>query len=481
MPKGLVPKSSSTPASRSISASEIARNVKTFETWSSYNGCEQVAFSDLPDSIKPDVISVFDVKGKLPQSLVTKTSSTYKRVEKLSPGLHKFLLRAYDKMPSLFCQKSKKVDDCLLELGTVFLAWSQLNRMKETKERWSEADFAANVYNLLRSPAMRECSYRNQCSIQLPQPLPTKLPVPPTSRRIISTKIIVPDGSMFIRAASLQKLSQARSSAYKRINEHPSTKRTCGHDGESTFRYQATPALRPQPTPMFEFAGAFLEDKKPSCDSLEHAFRQNRMACAAAQRQLNSFCIESPVFGLIWADEKVKAHVDWCLKEGKHPKIFSAAYPGSIAIEEADQEENGTSPSAASRSTAYSQPVLEASEFFEWDLFEPADILCVFIVLRNLDRWIAHGFRDRVLRGINARVKAVVEEDKPYMPWRIEESALKAKVLRSSSLSNTENTVSPRSSNASSIPGLPLSSKHAQPPLVPVRKSTRSKTRSQNR
>lgn len=63
-------------------------------------------------------------------------------------------------MPSLFSDKSKKADEYFLELGTVFLAWKQLVRMKETKERWSEADFASNVYGLLRSPAMQECSYR---------------------------------------------------------------------------------------------------------------------------------------------------------------------------------------------------------------------------------------------------------------------------------------------------------------------------------
>ena len=101
------------------------------------------------------------------------------------------------------------------------------------------------------------------------------------------------------------------SSPYKLMNNNGSVTQSCGKDGEGTFRYQATPALRPQNIPMFEFVGAFLEDKKPSCDSLEHAYRQNRMACAAAQRQLHSFGIEAPVFGLIWADEKVKAHVDW--------------------------------------------------------------------------------------------------------------------------------------------------------------------------
>ena len=48
----------------------IARNVKFFETWCSYNGLEQVAFSDLSNAFRTDALSVFDVKGKLPETLV---------------------------------------------------------------------------------------------------------------------------------------------------------------------------------------------------------------------------------------------------------------------------------------------------------------------------------------------------------------------------------------------------------------------------
>ena len=77
------------------------------------------------------------------------------------------------------------------------------------------------------------------------------------------------------------------------------------------FRFQASPATQFPSSPGFEFVGAFLEDKKPGFDMLEFAYRQNRMSCAAALRHLHSFRIEAPVFGLIWADGKVRAHVDW--------------------------------------------------------------------------------------------------------------------------------------------------------------------------
>ena len=52
----------------------IARNVKFFETWCSYNGCEQVAFSDLPNNFKDDASIVFNFKGKLPEKLIDKAS-----------------------------------------------------------------------------------------------------------------------------------------------------------------------------------------------------------------------------------------------------------------------------------------------------------------------------------------------------------------------------------------------------------------------
>ncbi|KAI5124086.1 hypothetical protein M0805_000901 [Coniferiporia weirii] len=413
-------------ATRSISASEIARNVRYFETWSSFHGCEQVDFSDLPDALRKDVFSVFDVTDKLPKSLVDKSSRSFTRLSKLAPDLHKFLIKAHTKMPALFSDNpdTEKQELLLAELSTVFLAWSQLVRMKRTKERWSEADFAANVYNVLRSPAVRESSYRTQCSIHLPQ-YRTNLEPSAQALRVLKTQTIVPDGAIFVRASEVKSLSSARGSAYKRINANTSTKQICGPETERAFRYQATPCTQPQSSPCFEFVSSFWEDKKPGCEMLEHGYRQNRMASAAALRHLHALYVNVPVFGLLWTDGKVKAHVDWCLRDGKHPSIFSAAYP------------------------AVSHPELDFSDFHEWDLYKPADILSVFLLVRNLDIWTANTFRKRVEDGVNALTKAVVEDGRPYVPWK--GIPQKATVLRTTSYSNSENTP-PTSASISPFP-----------------------------
>lgn len=67
--------------------------------------------------------------------------------------------------------------------------------------------------------------------------------------------------------------------------------------------------------PGFEFASAFFEDKKPLHQMLEDAYRQNRMSTASAVRQLHSLHINAPIFGLIWSNGTVRAHVDWCKDE----------------------------------------------------------------------------------------------------------------------------------------------------------------------
>lgn len=36
------------------------------ETWSTYQACEQVCYSDIPKNIDVDVHKVFDVSGRLP-------------------------------------------------------------------------------------------------------------------------------------------------------------------------------------------------------------------------------------------------------------------------------------------------------------------------------------------------------------------------------------------------------------------------------
>lgn len=44
----------------------IARNIGNFETWSTYQGCEQVSYSDIPEDLGQDVTEVFDLSSKLP-------------------------------------------------------------------------------------------------------------------------------------------------------------------------------------------------------------------------------------------------------------------------------------------------------------------------------------------------------------------------------------------------------------------------------
>lgn len=83
-------------------------------------------------------------------------------MQKLSPDLLEFLQLAYGDCPALFSEhvKSEMRKDLLSDLSCVFLAWRQLQWMRKAKEKWSEADFAANVYNVFRSPAVRESAYR---------------------------------------------------------------------------------------------------------------------------------------------------------------------------------------------------------------------------------------------------------------------------------------------------------------------------------
>jgi hypothetical protein len=54
---------------------------------------------------------------------------------------------------------------------------------------------------------------------------------------------------------------------------------------------------------------------------LDDAYRQNRMSTAAAVRHLHSLHVKAPVFGLVWSDGNVRAHVDWCVKKGQEPPV----------------------------------------------------------------------------------------------------------------------------------------------------------------
>lgn len=86
---------------------------------------------------------------------------------------------------------------------------------------------------------------------------------------------------------------------------------TASVGSESTLRYQSTPCLKLPETACFEFASAFWEDKKPLYHLLDDAYRQNRMATTSAVRQMHSLGVSVPIFGLVWAQGTVRAHVDW--------------------------------------------------------------------------------------------------------------------------------------------------------------------------
>jgi len=432
---------------RALSASEVARNLKQFDAWSSFQGCEEVAFSDIPVDLKADVQSVFNVKGKIPASWVDKSSKCYSRLKKVSPQLAELLKGANKEHPQLFTKDldTESCEGLLSELSCVLLAWKKLLWLRRNNERWSEADFAANVYNMLRSSAVRESSYRTQCSISLPAHLPTLTPTLPSSR-VLSARTVVPDSSMFITSSSLRALSKSKSSPYKALAAHPTTKASCSHILESGFKYQASPCSQPTEHACFEFSGCVMEDKKNGID-LEHAYRQNRMATASLVRHLHSLRIYSPVFGLVWADGRVRAHVDWWCAEDGHLAVQSAPYPPtslvdqSITEPDSDDDDHGSNPT----------PI-----FHEWNLEKPSDIISAYLVLRNIDTWISGRFRQRVQEGVEALVHAVTHDNAKYVPWKRVDPPVKSR-------SQVENTPPPPPNTT----GFPT------PPPGPKRKFTK--------
>lgn len=155
-----------------------------------------------------------------------------------------------------------------------------------------------------------------QCSISLPQPHQQPSG---EAHRALHPKTAHPDCVMFIKASTIHHLSHSLNSPYKILSRHPAITKHSREHLEYLFRYQSTPRSQPPEIPCFEFASSFWEDKKPVHDLLEHAYRQNRMSTAAAARMLYSLRIDACVFGLVWADGIVRAHVDWCTDQSGYP------------------------------------------------------------------------------------------------------------------------------------------------------------------
>ncbi|KAG6841955.1 hypothetical protein C0991_005135 [Blastosporella zonata] len=202
-----------------------------------------------------------------------------------------------------------------------------------------------------------------------------------------------PDCAILIPAATIRSLSLSAKSPFKVLKGHSTVVKSGNTSKGSSFRYQSTPCATLPDTPGFEFASSFWEDKKPVHHLLEDAYRQNRMSTASALRHMNSLAIKAPVVGLVWSSGIVRAHVDWC-KAGEDvmPTILSAPYPGDSAAGE--------------------------DMFREWQLDQPGDILAIYFLIRNLDRWTNGGFYTRVAEGIKDLVDRVVNKGERYTPWK---------------------------------------------------------------
>jgi len=248
-------------------------------------------------------------------------------------------------------------------------------------------------YNVFRSPAIRNSVFRVQCSVSLPQPPSI---VADDAHRVLKTKTATPDCAVFLPAALTRPLSQSAKSPYKILKNLPAIAKAGSAARGSSFRYQSTPCAQLPDMPGFEFAGSFWEDKKPVHTFPDDAYRQNRIATASAARHLHSLNVRSPVIGLIWANGRVRAHVDWCEVVDGKPIVVSAPYslPGLHGDSMSDRP------------------------FHEWDLDHPSDILQVYFLVRNIDEWTCGRFHRRVVDGLNHLVDSITLQDGTYQSWK---------------------------------------------------------------
>ncbi|KAG7099022.1 hypothetical protein E1B28_000905 [Marasmius oreades] len=376
---------------RAPSASEIAKSVKHFETWSTHQNLEQAEFNDLPEDLMKDVKAVFSTSALVPLSWVQQGSRDHRwLVSCSSPEFISFINEAHEADPELFFDDRERRTNAFQLLSAlihIFSAWMSLKRMLASLIRFSEADFVANVYTPLRSPAITESTQRIQPRICLPQPSVLRK-LGSDAALILSTKLVIPDTAILIPASSIKHLSSSASSPYKALNK---VIKAGNASKGSSFRYQATICDRLPDNPGFEFASSFWEDKKPQHPNPEDAYRQNRMSTAAAVRQLHALHVRVPIFGLVWCSGTVKAHVDF------------------IGNSEADEIPTVLSAPYARRGDG---------EGFEWRLERPADIIQVHFLIRNIDKWTIGCFRERVLVGIKKLVDHTITQGKNFEPWR---------------------------------------------------------------
>ncbi|EJD52274.1 hypothetical protein AURDEDRAFT_181770 [Auricularia subglabra TFB-10046 SS5] len=394
------------------SASQIAKCPAKFDVWAGHQACTLAALSDLPGTMQADVRGIFDVSGRISMAYVTKGKEEYERLKGSKSGMLRFLKQAYEQNRSLFSDTAP-VDKLLFDdLVCVLAASGRLEKMQKSSQKWTEADYAGQVYNLIRSPPVRKSHLSLQLPISLPQP-----PIPASSaehKKIMAPRNVIPDASVFVSSAGLATLSGKMDSAFNRLkNAAPRGK----------FRHQATLASTLPDREVFEFASSVWEDKKPDQTHVDNAWRQNRMATAAAARQYHAFQVDAPVIGLVWAEGKVRAHIDWAGEENGHVSVYSAPYPA----QESSELNRESGVSGVSTVISAVSAVSAAPDFQIWDLSQPAAAIAVHLLVRNIDVWTKDTFCKRVVAGVEA-VARRAQEDKQFKlaVWKRGEVATKS-------------------------------------------------------
>ncbi|KAI0778604.1 hypothetical protein BD413DRAFT_112767 [Trametes elegans] len=385
---------------RPFTASQIAKDTAAFETWATHQRREEVDLNNLPLTQGKHTAEVFNFFGRLPEEWADKHSKVHRRLKRtMGAGFMNFLLSAHAAAPEIF--SPDVVDDeesrnILRDLQVVSRAWDFMNTMHDSTRKWSEADYA-EVYALVRRPAIWTSDHRAQCSIALPQPFSVSKIYKDSTARILGAKSAKPDGALFVPTHHLQTLSLDENSAYKVLCRHR-PQGDSGHavGGEFSFRYQSTVCVKIPDAQVPEVASAFWEDKKPGQDKLDPALRQNGIATTAALRHLHALNVKAPVFGIVWSENTVRAHVDWWKIRDKRVVIQSAPF-------------KGTASAGTRRNSAL---------YNDWDLRKAEDIIQVYLLVRNLDQWTTGMFRDAVLKGVNGLMRKVQKKGRELIVWR---------------------------------------------------------------